>query len=228
MAYILLNKMIQNFIELTMIRKKILSQKTFVITLAIGIILCSAFPGYSASWDSENESDPEQKDSPKFEMLAFRLSQMEQKGESNFPLFTITNSHFSVQNLHFSTLKQSEETSPRIAKRLTKKANPLGNSLYTASLLTLTALNIADTISTVKALQLPGLEEGNPIMRPFTKNILLFSTVKLSLTALDFYLLKNIYKKNKTLGWVLSIVGNIAMSYVVSNNIRKIQSVTRQ
>ena len=106
-------------------------------------------------------------------------------------------------------------------------SNPLGGSLYTASLLTLTALNIADYVSTVRALQLPGLEEGNPIMRPFTKNMVVFGVVKLGVAALDFYLLKNIYKKNKTLGWVLSIVGNIAMSYVVSNNLRKIQSVMR-
>jgi energy-converting hydrogenase Eha subunit A len=118
--------------------------------------------------------------------------------------------------------------SPQSLKNIPKKSKQLGNSLYTASLLTLTALNIADYVSTVKALQLPGLEEGNPIMRPFTKKILLFSAVKLGITALDFHLLKNIYKKNKTLGWILSIVGNIAMSYVVSNNIRKIQSVARQ
>jgi hypothetical protein len=102
------------------------------------------------------------------------------------------------------------------------------NSLFTASLLTLTALNIADYVSTVKALQLPGLKEGNPIMRPFTKNILLFSAVKIGLTTLDFCLLKSIYKKNKTLGWILSIAGNFAMSYIVSNNIHKIQAVTRK
>ena len=107
-----------------------------------------------------------------------------------------------------------------------KKSISLENSLFTASLLTLTALNIADYISTVKALQLPGLEEGNPILRPFTKNMLLFSAVKLGISALDFYLLKSIHKKNKTLGWILSIAGNFAMSYIVSNNIRKIQSVT--
>ena len=220
--------MIQNFIELTMDTIKTLNKKTFVIALALGLIISSALPGYAASWKSENEPDPKQTGAIKLETLVFRLAPLEQKEENKLPLFTITNNHLSIQNLHYSFKKNGGEISPQIRKRTPKKSNQLGNSLYTASLLTLTALNIADYVSTVKAIQLPGLEEGNPIMRPFTRNILLFSAVKLGITALDFYLLKNIYKKNKTLGWVLSIAGNFAMSYVVSNNIRKIQSVTRQ
>ncbi len=219
--------MIQNFIEKTMENKKILNQKAFEITLAIGLILCLAFPGFSASLETENEINPKQREFLKLERLEFQLTPIEQKGDTNFPLFTMTNNNLSVQNLHFSSIKNREAISPRIVKRSPTKSNQLGDSLYTASILTLTALNIADCISTVKALQIPGLEEGNPILRPFTKNMILFSAVKLGITALDFYLLKNIYKKNKTLGWVLSVVGNIAMSYVVSNNIRKIQSVTR-
>jgi hypothetical protein len=208
--------------------KQVLNQKRFVIALAIGLILCSVFPGFSAERKSENEPDPKQADALKLEMLLFRLAPLEQKKENNFPLFTITNNNLSIQNLNFSTKKNIDEISSKILNKKPKKSNQFGNSLYTASLLTLTTLNIADYVSTLKALQLPGLEEGNPILRPFTRNILLFSAVKLGVTALDFYLLKTIYKKNKTLGWVLSIVGNIAMSYVVSNNIRKIQSVTRQ
>jgi len=208
--------------------KKILTHKALVITLAIGLILCLVVPGFSADWKSENEPDPKQTGSLKLETLVFRLAPLEQKGENNFPVFTITNNYPYFQNLHFSTKKNMGGISPQILKKTPKKSNQLGNSLYTASLLTLTALNIADYVSTVKALQLPGLEEGNPIMRPFTKKILLFSAIKLGIAALDFHLLKNIYKKNKTLGWILSIVGNIAMSYVVSNNIRKIQSVARQ
>lgn len=208
--------------------KKILPHKALVITLAIGLILCLVVPGFSADWKSETEPDPKQTGSLKLETLVFRLASLEQKGENNFPLFTITNNYPYFQNLHFSIKKNMGGISPQSLKKIPKKSNQLGNSLYTASLLTLTALNIADCVSTVKALQLPGLEEGNPIMRPFTKKILLFSAVKLGITALDFHLLKNIYKKNKTLGWILSIVGNIAMSYVVSNNIRKIQSVARQ
>lgn len=219
MAYFLLNKMIQFFFELTMNIRKILNQKAFVITLTIGLILCLASPGLSVDGKSEHEPDPKQTAALKLETLVFSLAPSEQKKGNNFPLFTITDKNFRVQNLRFS---------PQTLKRTQKKSSQTGNSLYTASLLTLTALNLADYISTVKAIQLPGLEEGNPILRPFTRNILLFSAVKLGITALDFYLLKNIYKNNKTLGWVLSIVGNIAMSYVVSNNLRKIRSVTMQ
>ena len=100
--------------------------------------------------------------------------------------------------------------------------NNLGDSLFTTSLITLTALNLADFYSTSKALKIPGLAEGNPLMKPFVKNDLLFAGVKIGIAALDYILLKKVYKKNKTAGWILSIVANFAMSYVVANNFRLI------
>ncbi len=103
------------------------------------------------------------------------------------------------------------------------KKNSFGDSLFTSSLVTLTALNVADYFSTRQALKIPGLAEGNPFMKPFTKNALLFAGVKLGMTALDYVILKNVYKKNKVLGWAVSIAANVAMSYVVSNNIRLVQ-----
>jgi hypothetical protein len=105
----------------------------------------------------------------------------------------------------------------------TPKKSTFGNSLFTSSLITLTALNVADFFTTRQALKLPGLTEGNPFMKPFVKSTLLFTGVKLGITALDLLFLKKVYKKNKVLGWALSLAANFAMSYVVSNNMRLIQ-----
>ena len=195
-------------------------QKGLTILFVWGFILCSAFPGSTAEKKHKNEPSLLQVDTRDFETIAFRLAPL--------PLFTLTNNTLHAPNQNFPSQQKNKELPSQILKEEPKKSKRTENSLFTASLLTLTALNIADYVSTVKALQLPGLKEGNPIMHPFTKNILLFSAVKIGLTTLDFCLLKNIYKKNKTLGWILSIAGNFAMSYIVSNNIRKIQAVTRK
>jgi len=109
------------------------------------------------------------------------------------------------------------------ARQIVKKPNNSSNLLYTSSLITLTCLNIADYYTTVKALKHENLEEINPLMKPFTKNTLLYTTVKLGLTACNYYFLKSLYKKDKTLAWAVSLVANFAFSYVVANNIRKIQ-----
>ena len=114
-------------------------------------------------------------------------------------------------------LDQTIQASPEISK--------FQNSLYTSSLITLTALNVADYLSTVQALKHKELEEANPAMKPIAKNIYLFTAVKLGVAALDIYILKNLYKKNKPLAWVLSVAANFAMSYVVANNIKMIQDV---
>lgn len=109
------------------------------------------------------------------------------------------------------------QASPRVSK--------FQKSLYTSSLIALTALNVADYLSTVQALKHKELEEANPAMKPIAKNIYLFTAVKLGVAALDIYILKSLYKKNKPLAWVLSVAANFAMSYVVANNIKMIQSV---
>ena len=109
------------------------------------------------------------------------------------------------------------QASPRVSK--------FQNSLYTSSLVTLTALNVADYFSTVQALKHKELEEANPAMKPIAKNIYLLTAVKLGVAALDIYILKSLYKKNKPLAWLLSVAANVAMSYVVANNIKMIRSV---
>jgi hypothetical protein len=98
------------------------------------------------------------------------------------------------------------------------------SALYNTSLITLVALNAADYFSTREALKHKGLSEGNPLMKPFVKNDLTFAAVKLGLTIGNHIFMKNLYRKNKTLAWALSIASNFAMSYVVSHNLKMINS----
>jgi hypothetical protein len=99
----------------------------------------------------------------------------------------------------------------------------VGDALFTTSLISLVALNVADYFSTRQALKCSGLCEGNPLMKPFVKNAALFAGVKLGITALDFLLLKKLYKRNKTTAWIVSTLANVAMTCVVANNISKIR-----
>jgi hypothetical protein len=84
------------------------------------------------------------------------------------------------------------------------------------------ALNVADYLTTRKALAMPGLEEGNPMMKPFVKNQALFIAVKGGITALSYFSMKSLYKKDKKVAWVLTTVSNFLLSYVVVNNMRLI------
>jgi len=58
------------------------------------------------------------------------------------------------------------------------------------------------------------------MMKSAVRDPYAFAAVKIGFTALSCYSLKSLYKKNKPLAWTLSIVSNIAYSYVVSNNLR--------
>jgi len=98
-------------------------------------------------------------------------------------------------------------------------------TLFTASLLTMAALHTADYLSTRKALSYPGAYEANPLLRPFADSRWALPAVKFGLTITNHLLLRELHKKNKTLAWVVSIVGNLALSYAVSHNLRTIDSL---
>jgi hypothetical protein len=102
-----------------------------------------------------------------------------------------------------------------------KLSNP-GASLYKISLVSLVALNAADYFSTLEALKYSGVKEGNAMMKSVVRDPCAFAAIKIGFSALSYYSLKSLYKKNKPLAWTLSIVSNIAYSYVVSNNLRVI------
>jgi len=96
------------------------------------------------------------------------------------------------------------------------------DSLFEATLVANLALHAADYFSTREALKYQGLQEGNPLMKPFVKNDMTFAAVKIGLTVSNHFAMRKIYKKNKTIGWILSIVSNLALSYVVSSNMAHI------
>ena len=96
-------------------------------------------------------------------------------------------------------------------------------AFFTASLMTMTALNVADYISTVQALKRTGLREGNPLMKPFVKNQAVFVAVKAGTTALSIWGMNSLWKKDKTMAWILTTASNFLLSYIVANNFRLIQ-----
>jgi hypothetical protein len=96
----------------------------------------------------------------------------------------------------------------------------LEKGFFTASLVAMTVLNIADYVSTKQALKYPGLSEGNPLMKPFVKNAVLFAAVKGGITVLSVWSMKSLFKRNKTMAWVMTTASNFLLSYVVSNNMR--------
>jgi hypothetical protein len=102
------------------------------------------------------------------------------------------------------------------------------NTVFNVNLAYMAALNVADYFTTREALKYEELVEANPIMRPFVGNDLAFAAVKAGLAAGSYFLLKGLYKKNKPLAWAASLVANVALSYVVVNNLRMIDSVQPQ
>ncbi len=98
----------------------------------------------------------------------------------------------------------------------------LEKGLFTASLVAMTALNVADYLSTRQAMKQNGLVEGNPLMKPFVKNALLFAAVKAGTTALSVWGMKSMFKRDKTTAWVMTTLSNFLLSYVVANNMRLI------
>ena len=102
-----------------------------------------------------------------------------------------------------------------------------GNSMFTASLALNLVLNAGDYFTTREALRYPGTMEGNPLLKGIVKSPFAFAAFKLGATALSVYLLGSIYKKNKTLGWIMSMVANSVLAYAVVNNYRAIQIARR-
>jgi len=94
------------------------------------------------------------------------------------------------------------------------------DSMFDATLVSLVALNVADYISTRQCLKYPHLSEGNPIMKPFVKNAAVFAAVKGGIAIASYLGTKALFKRNKSLGWIVSLASNLALSYVVSNNFR--------
>jgi hypothetical protein len=100
------------------------------------------------------------------------------------------------------------------------RAAATGDVLFKINLATMIALNLADYFSTNACLNHGGFQEGNPLMKPFTASPVLFAAAKIGTTALSYFAWTALYKKSKPLAWAASFVSNLALSYIVSNNIR--------
>jgi hypothetical protein len=101
---------------------------------------------------------------------------------------------------------------------------PSSRAFFDANLVIMVGLNVADYFSTKAALKYPGLEETNPLMRPFVKSPAAFAAIKAGTTVLTYLSFRAIFKRNRTMGWIMTTVTNGLLSYVVANNVRLIQA----
>lgn len=108
------------------------------------------------------------------------------------------------------------------------KTSSFGNTLFTTSLIASSLLQAADFFTTMKALQYESLREANPLMKPFVDKPYAFAAVKVGMVTLNYVLMKNLYKKDKTMAWVISAVTNFAFSYVVAHNLQMIDRAQAQ
>jgi hypothetical protein len=99
-----------------------------------------------------------------------------------------------------------------------------GHSLFDANLVLMVGLNVADYLTTKEALKYPGMEETNPLMRPFVKSPAAFAAIKFGTTALTYVSFRAIFKRNKTVAWIMATATNCVLSYAVANNVRLIQA----
>lgn len=144
----------------------------------------------------------------------------------NFQLFP-TSTGGAEGNSNFDLPSKSKEFNPLpypSFEKMIRLKKPTGDSIFTASLITLSVLNLADYFSTREALKYEGFKEANPLMKPFVKQSIAFATIKLGLSVFNYYSMKTIYKKDKKFAWVVSLVSNFIVSYAVWNNVDLIKN----
>jgi hypothetical protein len=95
-------------------------------------------------------------------------------------------------------------------------------TMFDVNLIALVALNAADYFSTRQALKYPGLREANPLLQPFVKSPAAFAAIKIGTTALTCWSMKALFKKNRTVAWILTTASNVLTSYVVASNLQRI------
>ena len=184
-------------------------RKTKVIILTIAIMLFAAFA-------LATESEP----APQHVIIATVLAPAAVSPLANMDLIppsVTTDSYYA--NLSMDSQLASMRYSQRYLVR-DFRAAATGDVLFKVNLAAMVALNVADYFSTNACLKHAGLQEGNPLMKPFTKSPVLFAAAKIGITTLSYFAMTSLYKKNKPLAWIVTFASNLALSYVVSNNIR--------
>jgi len=197
-------------------------KSTFILTLVLAFTLF--IPLKSENKESSNKLESAKNKDKENNIINANLSQQEKKTLIDLKSFQLANPENKTHKIKLILDQKNAVFNPESHKYSKRriKMQKLEKSMFTASLITFTALNIADYISTTQALKYGSLKESTPIMRPFTKNILLYTVIKLGLTVYADHYMKNLHKKNKKLAWIINMAANLALSYVVINNIRMI------
>jgi hypothetical protein len=96
------------------------------------------------------------------------------------------------------------------------------SGLFTASLASFAAMNVADFFLTREAMKYPSISETNPLIRPIVKNDFTFGLYKAGYIALNSYFLNRLHGSDKPLAWALSLASNLLISLAVSHNIQQL------
>jgi hypothetical protein len=126
-----------------------------------------------------------------------------------------------VSTLHLNP--PGDEAGRRRLERSLKGA-ALEETMFEVSMAVLAGLSLADYLTTMEAVKHPSLAEGNPFFKALVKSPAFFAAAKLGVTAISYWGLKRLYKRNKSTAWVLSAASNLAMSLVIANNLRLIRN----
>jgi hypothetical protein len=92
---------------------------------------------------------------------------------------------------------------------------------------TFAALQVADAVTTVQALQQAGVEEVNPLARPFVRNVPAMAVVKSASTAVTIFAVEKLWRRNRVAAVSTMIGINVAYGLIVSHNARVAESARR-
>lgn len=209
--------------EKTMRKNNETKRVSIILALAVIMAFLLNFSGLAADTDSKVLLENSLTASPQIQSFSISLTPVQTS--SSLDLFQIVKPQSVPPQPKAAPVKKSTEINLDASKYFQRHEtwDRVENSLFTTSMVTLVALNIADYLSTKEALKYGSLQEGNPIMKPFVKNDLTFAAAKIGLTVGNYYLMKKMHKNNKTLAWAVSLVSNFVMSYIVANNMKMIQ-----
>jgi len=159
------------------------------------------------------------------DIISTEFTLLQPKYSTNFELSRPVSKESKSYEFRYNFSIKKPDTALDVYNRLNKriKSERLQSSFFKTTLITSAILGAADFVTTVKALKYGSLQEANPLAKPIVKNPYVFALAKLGITALNYQLMKVLYKKDKKLAWVMSVVSNLALSYVVINNIRMIK-----
>ena len=124
-------------------------------------------------------------------------------------------------NVNIYSLKEPLSKLEFSVKDINKKEKKEDVLFDTLSYL-LPILHATDYFTTIEALKDNTFKEGNPLMKKISENQLLFGGIKLGVSYLQLTLLKEIYKKNKTMALITASLIDIVLGVVIYNNIDKI------